>query len=571
MAPEHSSQPLRFALLADFTPDFLARELEARGRDYALPMSVFAPAPATLTSQVLDSASDLHAFDPDILLFALSGPIQWSLFQSTPTQEDKASFGEALAERYLGFQHHLQGSLPRCRLWQSTLGPFPDGISGDSHLPGQASFAPHRRHFNERIRKASASGSPLRLIDWETPLQRTGLDSAYDLRLWLTAAHPFSLPFLSDLANPVINLLRQESGQLLKVIVLDLDDTLWGGTIGETSPEALQISQEGFGNVFRHFQLWLKALRDKGMLLAVVSKNDPETARSAFQNPDNCLQLADFAAFKAGWGPKSEAIQEIARDLRIGLDAFCFIDDQAFEREEVRKALPGVMVPDLPADPAEWIPFLARSGRFEPAATAPEDASRTRWLQEEETRRHKRREFADYTAFLQSMKMRARMAPLSPQLLDRARQLLLRTNQFNLRTLRHSRGFLERISTAPDWKGLVFGLRDTHGDYGWISLMLLQFSSETPEIAFMDSWVMSCRVFERGMEDWILQQVASELRPIGISALLTEYRPTAKNGKLASVLPRLGFESLPGNRWRLDLARPCLHQTCISTEHLPHA
>ena len=571
MAFAHSSQPLRFALLADFTPDFLARELEAHSRKIGLPMTLFAPGPATLPSQVLDPASDLHTFNPEILFFALSGPIQWHHFLSSPQQEDKDSFGEGLAERYLGFCDRLEATLPHCRLWQSTLGPFPDGITHNSQISGLASFAGQRRTFNEQIRHAIASRRPLKLIDWETPLQRAGLDKAYDTRLWLTAAHPFSLPFLPELADPLLNLLRQENGQLLKVIVLDLDDTLWGGTIGESSPEALQIGQEGVGNIFRHFQLWLKCLKDEGMLLAVVSKNDPGTARKAFENPENCLRPADFVAFKANWGPKSKALREISRDLKIGLDAFCFLDDQAFEREEVRTALPEVIVPELPADPAEWIPFLARTGRFEPAVTAPEDASRTRWLQEEALRRDKRQEFSDYTAFLKSMNMRARIAPLSPQLLDRAYQLLLRTNQFNLRTLRHSRDFLDKIRTSPDWRGLLFGLRDTQGDYGWISLVLLQFPSESPETAFMDSWVMSCRVFQRGMEDWILQQLASELRPLGITSLLAEYRPTPKNNKLTSILPRLGFASLPDNRWRLDLARPGLHQTSVISEDSPHA
>jgi FkbH-like protein len=394
-----------------------------------------------------------------------------------------------------------------------------------------------------------------------------GTAKAYDDRLWLTAAHPFSLDFLPALTRPVLGRINWRTGRFLKVLVLDLDNTLWGGVVGDCGPHAIALGQEGMGNVFRNFQLWLRHLKDEGILLAVASKNDPDRAREAFTvNSENILKLEDFAVFQAGWEPKSEMIEAISRELNMGCDAFCFIDDSPFERNEVRARLPSVTVPEMPEDPSGWIPFLAEQALFETGTHSTADSQRTQWIQEERQRRDRAGAFADYAHYLQSLQMRARVAPLNGEHLARAHQLIMRTNQFNLRTVRYALEELEEMMDSPDWMGRVYGLRDTCGDTGWISLVLLDTRGRDEGTAFLDTWVMSCRVFERGMEQAILNNLVSELRQMGYRELIGELIPTAKNGKFANLLGQLGFIPAGDKRWCLDLAAAPVHETHITFE-----
>lgn len=567
MSQTPPDSPRRLALLTDFTPDFLARQLRQEAAATGLDIEVMAVGPYQRPQQVMDPQSDLVAFSPHVICLALSGPMQWQRFLSQEPGPGRLRFGQLLLEACLAEWEALHRHLPGSEIWQTNLGTFPDGLSGQEALRDPAAFSFQERQFNHDLMQALIPHRFVRLLDWDAPLQWWGLQHAYDPRLWLTAAHPFSLDVLPTLVQPILQRWRSRSGRFLKVLVLDLDQTLWGGLAGEAGPHGLQIGQEGMGNVFRHFQLWVRQLKASGLLLAVASKNEPLVAREAFQaNAQQVLSLDDFAVFKAGWEPKSEMIREIAGELNIGLDAFCFLDDNPFERNEVRAAIPAVTVPELPEDPAGWIPFLARSGLFDTASHSTADAHRTQWIQEERERRQHQRAFPDYAAYLQSLRMKARLAPLSEEHLARAHQLILRTNQFNLRTVRHSLEHLEACLHSPEWRGWLVGLRDTYGDYGWVSLILLHTGDATPRVAFLDTWVMSCRVFSRRLEHFILNQMTEDLRAAGFTRLEAEYRPTPKNAPFADLLPSLGFILARENRWCLDLATPARHETPVTLE-----
>lgn len=554
----------RIALFTDFTPDFLQRELEQAAQRAGLPVGIHSVNPHSREAALRDPDSALYRFKPGVVLIGLSGPLQWSAFQSQPPGPARLRFGEERLEECREAWELLRHHLPRVKIWQSDLGPFPDGISGTEARRDPKAFAFQRDQFNRELVKALIPYHDATLIDWSEPVFQAGTRTAYDSRLWLTAGHPFALPFLPELIRPVMNRLLWQAGRFIKVLVVDLDNTLWGGEVGETGPAALQVGQEGIGNVYRNFQLWLRHLKDEGILLAVVSKNDPDKAREGIaRHPENILSLEDFAVFKAGWNPKSDQIREVANELNIGLDSFCFIDDSPFEREEVRARLPQVSVPDMPPDPADWIPYLGRCALFESGAHSTADTERTRWVREEQQRRSRKTAFKNYVDYLRSLEMRGRMAPLQEEHVARAHQLVMRTNQFNLRTIRHSKETLEEIMRSPSWKGWVFGLEDKFGDYGWISLVLLEDGPTPGRSAFIDTWVMSCRVFERGMEHWILNQLVTALRESGYGSLEGEFIETPKNARFSDLLERLGFIRTGNTRWRLDLARPPRHDTCI--------
>lgn len=570
MSAEPKQPVLRIALLTDFTPAFLVREVHKATDAAGIVVDLLTVDPNAREAQLLNSSSELAAFQPDVILNGLSGPAQWSRFQALSPGANRIRFGEELLEGCIADWERIHSLFPQAAIWQTNLGPFSDGISGSEAARDPKAFAYQRDQFNHTLKQALVPRRHIALIDWAAAVEISGSSRAYDSRLWLTAAHPFSLSFLPALVKPVLNRIKWQTGRFLKVLVLDLDNTLWGGIVGECGPHALAIGQEGLGNIFRNFQLWLRHLKDEGILLAVATKNDPERAREAFaQNTENILRLEDFAVFQAGWNPKSEMIAGISRELNIGLDAFCFIDDSAFERREVRTRLPDVTVPEMPEDPSDWIPFLAEQVLFETGTHSSADGKRTQWVREERQRRERAGDFLNYADYLESLQMRGRATALSEEHLARAHQLIMRTNQFNLRTIRHPIEDLEAVPHSPKWMGRIFGLRDTCGDYGWISLVLLDLENQPPGTAFLDTWVMSCRVFERGMEQAILNHLVYMLKQSGYQQLTAEFIPTAKNGKFAGLLGELGFTAEEGRRWRLDLDSAPVHETHITLDEGP--
>jgi len=559
MSGDTQISPCRLALLTDFTPDFLASELRKIAESSSLSLDIHLINPGNWQSEILQQESALYTFNPDVVLIGCSGPMQWSRFSSDRNTDP----GLKLLEEYLQIWDTLRKRLPHVEIWQSELGPFPDGL-GDAVDP--SSFSAQRAIFNEGIFNESSSRSHVSLVDWVSGIHQTGTRQAYDNRLWHTAAHPFALDFLPELAKPIIKRLMWRSGRFIKVVVVDLDETLWGGIVGDLGSSGIQIGQEGIGNIFRHFQIWVKLLKHQGILVAVASHNTEESARQAFDNPEHVLTLEDFAAFRASWDPKSVMIREIAEELNIGLDAFCFLDNSVFVRNEVRSALPQVSVPELPDDPSEWLEFLSSASLFESGTGSEANAHRTRWIQEAGERDAKRQGFENYEDYLSSLKMQGRLRSLKKEHIPRAHQLIMRTNQFNLRTIRHSKATLEKMLSSENWLSYFAGLEDCFGDYGWIGLLLIERDSPESDCAFLDTWIMSCRVFERGMEYWTFTRLIEELRTRGISTLDAEFVPSAKNGKFSGLLGELGFTPTSGGRCRLDLTAAPLHETHIESQ-----
>ena len=560
------AQPdFRIALLTDFTPDFLAGALREGGQAGNLGLSIHTVSPHALEAEVMDQDSPLYAFQPTLVILGLSGPMQWTAFESLPPGTERLRFAGTLLERCVRIWQTLQSRIPGLQIWQSNLGPFPDGLSGMESPRHPTAFAFHQKQFNEHLMEELVAHRGISLLDWVDPVVRIGTLSAYDARLWQAASHPYALEFLTQLVSPLVKRLKWQVGRFLKVVVIDLDETLWGGVVGDRGPHGIHLGQEGLGNVYRTFQLWLRHLKSDGILLAVASKNEAPNAREPFTvNPENVLQLDDFASFQTGWMPKSEMIRRISEELNIGLDAFCFMDDNPFEREEVRTRLPEVTVPDLPRDPAEWIPYLAGTGLFEGGDPSTADNHRTRWILDENQRKATRQGFISYEAYLASLGMEGRMEPMLEIHLARAHQLLMRTNQFNLRTGRHRPEQLEEMIHSNEWGSWIFGLKDKFGDYGTISLVLLQLPKDEPGKAFINTWLMSCRVFGRGMEKWILRKLTDHLVQTGHTLLEGEFIPSPKNHRFSTLYQDLGFSPTPSGRWCLDLKDLPVHETLIT-------
>jgi FkbH-like protein len=360
-----------------------------------------------------------------------------------------------------------------------------------------------------------------------------------------------SIEVLPAVAEAAVSLIGALYGRVRKCLVLDLDNTLWGGVIGDDGLEKIEIGMLGIGRAFTDLQYWVLKLRQRGVLLAVCSKNTDSVARQPFDShPDMVLSLEDIAVFKANWDNKADNIRQIGAALNISLDSMVFLDDNAFERNMVREILPEVLVPELPDDPAEFLEYLYPLHLFETVSLTAEDAERTKMVRTDLERGAERLSYADETAYLVSLNMSSRVEPFNGFNGPRVAQLSQRSNQFNLRTVRYTDAEVLVMPGSPDVFTFSFTLEDRFGDNGIVCAVILR--KETQEVLFIDSWFMSCRVLRRGMENFTLNIIAGFARERGYRYLRGEYLPTARNGMVSDHYFSMGFQS-QGGGWVLDV------------------
>jgi FkbH-like protein len=308
------------------------------------------------------------------------------------------------------------------------------------------------------------------------------------------------------------------------------------------------------GKAFTDLQLWARHLKERGIILAVCSKNEEAIAKEPFEkHPDMVLGLEDIAVFSANWENKPDNIRRIRDILNIGMDSMVFLDDNPFEREMVRKEIPEITVPELPLDPAEYVPFLRAQNLFETASYSEEDAGRTQMYREEAGRKSLEIAYASEEEFLAGLEMKAVVSPFNKFNTPRVAQLSQRSNQFNLRTVRYTEKEIEEIAASPDHRTFAFNLEDKFGDYGLISAVILKRDGgRGGDAFFIDTWIMSCRVLKRGVERFVLDRLASAAREAGARSLIGEYLPTPKNALVKDHYAGLGFRAADG-RWVLSV------------------
>jgi FkbH-like protein len=361
-----------------------------------------------------------------------------------------------------------------------------------------------------------------------------------DERLWEAVRQHPSPAGCVAVVELWLALLRARWGQIRKVLVTDLDNVLWGGVVGEDGVEGLRIGPGTIeGEAHAAYQQYLLELKERGVLLAVCSKNNEADAREVFARRTMPLKREDFSGWMVNWLDKAENLRALSTKLQLGLDSFVFVDDQPAERARVRQALPEVSVPELSADPAGFVPHLRARRFFDTPAISAEDRERAAAYRANDQREAWRAGTVSVEDFLRGLEMVAEHGLFSDATLDRAGQLLARTNQWNLTTRRHARAEITALLAQPGALARWFRLRDRFGDHGLVGLWIaLPRSAREWEI---DSWVMSCRVIGRGLEDLMFNELVAAARSAGAHRLRGVYRPTAKNSLVAGLLPNLGF------------------------------
>jgi FkbH-like protein len=415
--------------------------------------------------------------------------------------------------------------------------PGPLGYSLSSRRGGTVELV---QRTNAALRAALPAGAYY--VDLETVSAWRGKAEFYDERNYHWLKQPFSPAGLSLVGRHLATGVRALTSGRRKVLVLDLDNTLWGGVVGENGPHGIAVGGTGEGQAFTAFQKYAKRLKDSGVILAVSSKNNDADAREPFEkNEEMVLKLTDFASFHASWDPKPSRLRLMAKELNLGLDSFVFFDDNPVERERMRAELPEVTVVEAPVDPDLYIRALQESLAFEAVDVTSADAERTAQYQAESSRRASQESAASPEDYLASLNMKAEAQPVTEANLDRVVDLITKTNQFNLTTRRHSRAAVEEMVAASGSVAFAVSLADKFGDYGLIAVVLGTKGSGDENALRLDTWLMSCRAMGRTVEHWTLNHLTHLARELGYDAVNGEYLPTAKNVPVQTLLADFGF------------------------------
>jgi FkbH-like protein len=484
----------------------------------------------------LDPASPIWGSAPDALLMlpAIGDIKSWPRMFSSG--EEIRTWVDSCAERYFDIWKHAASRLPGCRIYQSLIVPPLERPLGNLERRYPFSRTSCLAALNAFLLEHAPPN--VTLIDFDALSALVGRRQWVDEAAHFTSKQPFSLREMPLVAALVSRLMVAAEGLVRKCLVLDLDNTLWGGVIGDDGVGGIRLDpNDPVGEAFLSFQRYVLTLKDRGVLLAVCSKNDPALARSAFeQHPDMALRLDDFAAFFANWDDKATNLRRIARHLNIGIDSLVFFDDNPAERVLVRQLEPEVLVVHVPEDPALFNRALDMSFAFEWPELTHEDMSRSDSYVNDNKRQQLETSTKDYDSYLRSLEMQVSIEPTATAAMGRVCQLINKTNQFNLRTKRYSEHDLLRMANSADHSLLHVRLTDRFTNYGIIASVILRYSGD---IAFIKNWVMSCRVFKRGVEDATFNAIVVAAKARGAQWLAAEYIQTAKNGYVVDLLERL--------------------------------
>lgn len=369
-----------------------------------------------------------------------------------------------------------------------------------------------------------------------------GLDKWSDPLFWHMYKYALCLPAIPNLAFNVANIMKAIYGKNKKSLVLDLDNTLWGGIVGDDGVENLEIGQEtSMGQVFSEFQQYIKSQKDIGVMLNISSKNEEENAIAGLEHPDGALRPEDFILIKANWEPKSMNIQNIAKELNILPDSLVFVDDNPAEREIVRQQVPGVSIPEI-GSPEQYIRVLDHSGFFEVTQLSEDDRKRNEMYKANVQRHQQEASFADYSEYLRSLTMKGTIKAFEPMYMARIAQLTNKSNQFNLTTKRFTQSEIEEAAADNSYITLYGKLEDKFGDNGVVSVVIGKINETTEQKSLdIDLWLMSCRVLKRDMEFAMMDELVAQCQKRGITEIRGYYYPTAKNAMVKGFYGLQGF------------------------------
>jgi FkbH-like protein len=550
---------LRIALLStsniELLQTHLSKAFDARGLRTVFWVGGF----GQYAQEVLDPASGLYTHDPAFVVLNLDGADLFKELLNNPFESSKEARRELAlhrAKEVAAIVDTISARLPPATVLVNTISSDPlnslVGLEYNSEYGVQDAV----NIYNTELAALAQRVSNVVIIDLASLAAKVGFDNWHDARMWYLARSRWSTRALRTLAESYTAIICARLGRIKKCVVVDLDNTLWGGLAGEDGLEGVRLGEQGVGLAFAEFQLELLNLYRKGILLAISSKNNPEDALAIIRNhPSMRLREEHFAALRINWDYKASSLRSLAEELNIGVDSLVFLDDNPVEREWVRQTAPEVLVPDWPADPSEYKKALLELSvrHLQKLGITAEDRKRGEIYQAQAERRKLGKSAGSIEDFYRGLEMRARIGVADAFSIPRVAQLTQKTNQFNLTTRRYTEAEIRSMAEDPNCSVWWLDLADRFGPNGIVGVLILRRESE--KIWKIDTFLLSCRVMGRTVENAFLTTVAQEL---GARKLIGEFLPTAKNTPVKDLYSRLGFRPLPQGSdnqfWVLDLS-----------------
>ena len=541
---DFSSLPvIRLGIIGDCATQHIALSLRGWGYEKGINFDIFDSDYNQIDAQTMDPASELYEFSPAYTAVINCTEKLYMRFCETPL-DMRSSFAATICDSMVSVWSRISANC-RSRIIQFNFPVWDDRVFGDFGGKTTDSFVFQTRKLNMLLAEKAGEYKNVFICDIEGIQSRVGEKALRDSKMFCIAKMPFRTDILPLVARTVTDTVLAAEGKIKKCVVLDLDNTLWGGVVGDDGTDGIQIGELGSGHAFTQFQHWLKELKNRGIILCVCSKNNEENAKDPFINhPEMVLRLEDISVFVANWEDKASNIRYIRDVLNIGMDSMVFLDDNPFEREAVRSLVPEITVPDLPETPEDYVDFLRNEDLFGTASYSKEDRMRTDQYRAEAERVSLQSKCNDYDDYLMSLEMVAEANPFDAYHFPRIAQLTQRSNQFNLRTVRYTEQEIEDIASDDKYITIYFTLKDKFGDHGLISAVIME---KQEDALFVNTYLMSCRVLKRGMEEFIINTMVETAKNNGYKKVIGEYLPTAKNAMVAGIYEKLGFTRVNDN------------------------
>jgi FkbH-like protein len=562
-----ASVPYRVAIARSFTVEPTIPLLRAAAFVSGIDLTVHVGDFNAYPQEILDESSSLYRFSPDAVILAVRtadiAPDLWQEYSDLAPDEAQ----QAVRRVCNNFQQWIQAFRQRSQaallvhLLEQPMQPNAGVLDAQLETSQSSSI----RQINDAMRQAASEHRGVYVLDYDALSSRHGRLNWRDERKWLIARMPIAASQLIHLSHEWLRFLGPLTGKIAKALVVDLDNTLWGGVIGEDGMNGIKLSAEYPGAAYQSLQRVMLDLTRRGILLAICSKNNPDDAMEALNNhPGMLLRPNHFAAMRINWNDKAQNLREIAAELNIGIDSLAFMDDNPVECEQIRAALPEVTVIELPGDPLQYAATLRESPVFERLTLSAEDQQRTAFYVEQRERSQAEQTFQSKEDFYRYLEQEAEIAPVTPASLARISQLTQKTNQFNLTTKRYTEQQISELASRPDHEVFSIRVRDRFGDHGLVGVAITRDIEEACEI---DTFLLSCRVIGRTVETALLSYLGQRAARRGKKQLAGWFVPTKKNLPAKEFYPQHGFqlESQNGDglRWALDLREPIAHPEWI--------
>ena len=542
---------IKVSLLGDTAIQFLSIALQGTAIDRGYKLDLFEAEYNQIERQVMDPTSELYAHQAQYTI----------IFQSTHKWLEHYAMADAnsrhcFAKERLDFLRNACLSIPGKIIYYN-YPEIEDTVFGSFANKVDDSFVFQLRKFNYELMLLAQELPNLYICDIAGLQNKFGRDWMFDASVYVSTEMILSIDALPYVASRTMDIIDAIEGKFKKCLILDLDNTVWGGVVGDDGWENIQVGHGlGIGKAFTEFQQWVKKLKERGIIICVCSKNDEDKAKEPFEkNPEMVLRLDDISVFVANWENKADNIRTIQQIVNIGFDSMVFLDDNPFERNMVRENVPGVVVPELPEDPGDYLEYLYSLNLFETASYSSADKDRTKQYQVEAQRAVAATKFTNEADFLKSLNMVSVVEGFTSFNTPRVAQLSQRSNQFNLRTVRYTDAEISQMAVDDAYGCFSFTLEDKYGDNGLICVIILQ--KQDAKTLFVDTWFMSCRVLKRGMEHFTLNTIVEYAKENGFTRIVGEYIPTAKNGMVAEHYQHLGFAPIAD-------AERCLYELKVS-------